>query len=201
MTTAMTSALKTKHIFMALGVLGAGALVFWGDQTANDAVVAAVIKPQSAQSSGAPSTRSVERAESRSAINGAPAMVAIATLAPRIALISMGHTGLDGKKLEGGTSIFSAQNWLPPAPVDNKLKQPEVAPAPVAPPLNMTFLGKKLEAGVWEVYLARGTSSYIVQNQSVIEGTWRVDAVAPPKLTLTYLPLNQTQSMNIGESD
>ena len=32
----------------------------------------------------------------------------------------------------------------------------------------------------------------------VIDGAYRVDAIAPPTLKLTYLPLNQVQQLNIG---
>jgi hypothetical protein len=55
---------------------------------------------------------------------------------------------------------------------------------------------------VWEVFLARGGDrTYVVRNQTVIEGVYRVDAIAPPTLKLTYLPLNQVQQLNIGVPD
>jgi hypothetical protein len=40
-----------------------------------------------------------------------------------------------------------------------------------------------------------------VRDKTVIDGTYRVDAIAPPNLTLTYLPLNQVQQLNIGVFD
>jgi hypothetical protein len=55
--------------------------------------------------------------------------------------------------------------------------------------------------GQWEVYLARGEQTYVVKNHSVIDGVYRVDAIAPPTLTMTYLPMNQVQQLNIGVSD
>ena len=33
---------------------------------------------------------------------------------------------------------------------------------------------------------------------ATLEGAWRVDRIAPPIMTLTYLPLNQVQQLNIG---
>jgi hypothetical protein len=67
--------------------------------------------------------------------------------------------------------------------------------------LPFTFIGKSVAAGNWEVYLARGDRTYVVRDKAVIDGTWRVDAIAPPLLTLTYLPLNTVQQLNIGVFD
>ena len=39
---------------------------------------------------------------------------------------------------------------------------------------------------------------YIVRDNMVIDGAYRVDAITPPTLKLTYLPLNQVQQINIG---
>jgi hypothetical protein len=36
---------------------------------------------------------------------------------------------------------------------------------------------------------------------AVLDGTYRVESIAPPVLTLTYLPLNQQQQLNIGVFD
>ncbi len=69
------------------------------------------------------------------------------------------------------------------------------------PPLPFTYLGKKFEDGAWEVYLARGERTIIARPQTVIEGGYRVDAIAPPNLSLTYLPLNKAQRLHIGGAD
>ena len=72
----------------------------------------------------------------------------------------------------------------------------------MAPPLPYTFLGKAMSDGVWEVFLARGPDrTLIVRNQMVLDGAYRVDAIAPPVMKLTYLPLNQVQQLNIGVAD
>jgi hypothetical protein len=78
---------------------------------------------------------------------------------------------------------------------------PPPPPPPGAPPLPFSFIGKALEGGTWEVYLARADKTYVVQAKTVIDGMYRVDAIAPPVLTLTYLPLNQVQQLNIGAFD
>jgi hypothetical protein len=103
---------------------------------------------------------------------------------------------------DGAGALFGSQNWNPPPPPPSK----EVAvvvppPAPVAPPLPFTLIGKSVGSGVYEVYLARGDQVYLVRENTTIDGTYRVDKIVPPMLTLTYLPLNQVQQLNIGVFD
>ena len=69
----------------------------------------------------------------------------------------------------------------------------------VAPALPFTVLGKKLEAGQWEVYLAKGDQTLIVRQGDVIDGLYRVEKVEPPTLNLVYLPLGQSQNMEMGD--
>lgn len=88
---------------------------------------------------------------------------------------------------------FATQNWTPPPP-----PPPPPAP-PSAPPLPFTFLGKKFEEGLWQVFLGRNEETYIVKENDAIDTLYRVDAVTPPTLTLTYLPLQQQQILSIGE--
>ena len=91
--------------------------------------------------------------------------------------------------------LFSAHSWTPPRAA------PVAAPPapPSAPALPYVYLGKKLETGAWEVYLGRGEQSFIAREGLVLEGIYRVDQIEPPSLTLTYLPLNQAQTLPIGE--
>ena len=93
--------------------------------------------------------------------------------------------------------IFGATTFKPAA-------QPvQVAPpvAPSAPPLPYSYIGKKSEGGVWEVYLAIGEEIRVAKPNTVMDQNYRVDRIAPPTLALTYLPLNQAQNMSIGDID
>ncbi len=54
---------------------------------------------------------------------------------------------------------------------------------------------------MWEVFLARGEQSFVVREGSVIENTYRIDQISPPNISLTYLPLGQSQSLSIGASE
>jgi len=93
--------------------------------------------------------------------------------------------------------IFGVTSFKPAA-------QPvQVAPpvAPSAPPLPYSYIGKKSEGGVWEVYLALGEEIRVAKPNTVMDQHYRVDRIAPPTLALTYLPLNQAQNMSIGDID
>jgi hypothetical protein len=91
--------------------------------------------------------------------------------------------------------LFSTRNWTPlPPPM---AAAPEGAPT--APPLPYAYMGKKLEGGQWEVYLARDEMTYIVRQGGSLEGTYSVERIDPPTMTLIYRPLGQTQSLVIGE--
>jgi hypothetical protein len=71
----------------------------------------------------------------------------------------------------------------------------------MAPPMPFVYIGKAVADGAWEVYLSRADKTYVVRNQTVIEGTYRVEKIAPPLMSVTYLPLNQLQQINIGVFD
>jgi hypothetical protein len=92
--------------------------------------------------------------------------------------------------------LFSARNWNPPPPPAPVVE----APPPMAPPLPFAYLGKKLEAETWEVYLSRGEQTFIVREGQTLDGTYRIDKIAPPSMALTYLPLGQPQTLTIGDT-
>lgn len=171
-----------RHLVMGAAVLLAAGLLIFGDNKPESDVAEAV-------------ERSAPQAVvTRTSTVAAPAEPAILRLAARDTLI--------GDDDAFGAGVFGSQNLNPPpaaAPVDNT--PPPPPPPPSAPPLPFVYIGKAVDEGAWEVFLARGDKTYIVRNKMVIDGVYRVDAIAPPTLTLTYLPLNQVQQINIGVFD
>jgi hypothetical protein len=105
---------------------------------------------------------------------------AVGELAPHILRLQPRHALIGADGLGAGGDLFVRHDWTPP------------------PPLPFTFIGKAYENGAWEVYLSRSGKITIVKPKTVIDGIYRVDAIAPPILTFTYLPLNQVQQLNIG---
>ncbi len=82
-------------------------------------------------------------------------------------------------------ALFDSQTWTPPPPPPPK---PTPPPPPVAPPLAFTVIGKKLEDGKWEVFLARSAQIFIAQEQAMLDSNPRVASLNPPTPTTTYAP-------------
>jgi len=168
-----------------------GWLALFGDKSpAGDAAVSLPAKPQARPSMAQPMAAS--QIEQPRAAVAEPAFA----LVPRDQLFAKVSDAVGAGK-PAARDLFSTRNWNPPPPPPPP-EQP--APPPVAPPLPYTFLGKKLEGDAWEVFLARGEQTFVARASQVLENDWRVDKIAPPTLTLTYLPLDLPQTLSIGDS-
>ena len=90
--------------------------------------------------------------------------------------------------------MFPAKSWyVPPPPVLVQVR-------PVAPPLSFQYIGKMVDAdNRAAVFLEKQKRIFIVREGDAIEGNYRVDAIVPPVMTLTYIPLDEKQTMQIGE--
>jgi hypothetical protein len=176
--------MKRRHLLLGAALAIAGGLAAFGDKSPDTGVaepVARVAQPPR------PPVRTAKTA-------GMGAAPSILRLVPREALI--GDSADEFKA--GENNLFASQDWTPPPPPPAPAPPP---PPPSAPPLPFTYIGKSVGDGAWEVYLVRGERTYLVREKTVIDGAYRVDTIAPPILTLTYLPLNQVQQLNIGVFD
>lgn len=171
--------MKPRHLVLAAALAGAAALAAFGDNSPGGDVVEPVVR-----------TAPPARASRAAARHDEPAQVL--RLVPRDTLLG------EGEFKEGGEDVFGRQDWNPPPPPPARLPPP---PPPSAPPLPFTYLGKAVADGAWQVYLTRGDRAYVVREKDVVDGVYRVDAIAPPLVTFTYLPLNQVQQLNIGVFD
>jgi hypothetical protein len=70
-------------------------------------------------------------------------------------------------------------------------------PAPGAPPLPFTYLGKLIDGGRLTVFLARGDEHYVVEQGSTIEKIYQVEQVTETAVTFIYLPLRTRQTLPI----
>ena len=185
-----------RHIAMGVALVVAAGLVVFGDNSpATD-----VVEPVQRAATVAPRTV-VATASVPDVAAGATGVKdpAILRLIPRATLIGDSDEAMGAKD-----DVFGRRDWNPPpppAPPPAAVEQAPPPPPPQAPPLPFKYIGKAASQGSWEVFLARGDQTYIVRSNMVIDGTYRVDAIAPPTLTLTYLPLNQVQQINIGVLD
>ena len=180
--------MKPRHLAMGAALLAAAGLVVFGDKSPDTGVA-----------------EPVERAAAaRAPVAAAPAPTATAKVTTEpVILRLLPRDELMGEAGAAGGDLFGSQNWNPPpppAPVQSAASLPP-PPPPSAPPLPFKLIGKSVSAGAYEVYLARGDQVYLVRDKMTIDGTYRVDKIVPPMLTLTYLPLNQVQQLNIGVFD
>lgn len=174
---------------LLLALFGAAAwLAVFGDKTppgqATRSAQSAARPDRPTDGDTAPRRQPVAAAKGLAAEAGVP----IEPLVPR-------HDLLPPSEPAGRRDLFESPPVPPPpAPVA------VAAPAPVAPPLPFRYIGKKLEGGVWQVFLGRDDASYLVQVGNVLESTYRVDKIEPPSLVLTHLPTRQAQTLAIGDA-
>jgi hypothetical protein len=196
--------MKPRHLVLGAALAGAALLAIFGDRSPGGEIAEAVertpaprpvpsVSAAAATADATAEVAAVGRAAAAGAANAAGGTTILA-LVPRETLIGDG----DAQFRQGEHGVFGRQDWTPPPPPPQPAPPP---PPPSAPPLPFTVIGKSVADGAWEVYLARGDRTYVVRDKAVIDGTYRVDAIAPPILTLTYLPLNQVQQLNIGVFD
>jgi hypothetical protein len=185
--------MKRRHTALMFTLVAAVWLVFFAGPTPDKSVVKAAERMQIAPAATVPQQLSLTPAMSAKSQPGAAKPIAsdpVLLLQARQTLIGGAHDGAP-------TVLFGPQTWAPPPPPPAVVK-PRPPPPPVAPPLPFTYLGKQFEDGKWQVFLARGDQTFIAVEQMIIDGLYRVDAIAPPQINLVYLPLQKMQTLSIG---
>jgi hypothetical protein len=129
----------------------------------------------------------------RAADKRAGAEAALTALKPRQAPYKSFDAVLASELAEKEPPIFHGQSWNPPPPkVAAKVEPPKAPPWPYA------YLGQQSSQGTRWVYLTLGEDTRVVQKGQVLDGKYRIDRIEPPLLWVTYLPLNEVQTVNIG---
>jgi len=182
----------------AIGLCVAAWLAVFADKTATWSVAEPIARQSTASSVQLPTNRAptgeLSQTDSGSSVNptskspkldGEPTILA---LRPREKFLGYASTNRDGGDL------FTSKSWEPAPPPPAKPASPT---PPSAPQFPYTYIGKKLEDAVWEVYLARGDQTFVIRPQSLIETDYRVESIQPPLVMLTYLPLNLMQTLII----
>ena len=180
--------MRARHLLMGAALLVAAGVALFGDSSPNGAVVEP--SPRANAANAAIPARTARTAPTSAVAR--PAAVTILRLQERAALVGMAGSG---------GAAFASHNWTPPPLPPAAPPPPPPPPPPSAPPLPFTVIGKAVANGQWEVFLARGSETLIVRDKMVLDGVYRVDAIAPPGMTFTYLPLNQVQQITIGVLD
>lgn len=88
-------------------------------------------------------------------------------------------------------NLFPQQTWYVPPPPPK--------PAPPSPPaLPFTYIGKLVDGDQVTVFVSNGDRNLVLKTHDVVDGTYRVEAITPPVMRLTYLPLQMQQTLDIG---
>lgn len=94
-------------------------------------------------------------------------------------------------------TLFPADQWTPA--VKTVAAQADTPPPPPqAPPLPFKVLGRYVEEGRVNVFLQYNDQNLVVQVGDLIAGLYKVESLNGSVLTLLYIPLNQTQSLDVG---
>ncbi|MBP0590716.1 hypothetical protein J8I87_13505 [Paraburkholderia sp. LEh10] len=175
--------MKRKHLVLGALFVASAALLAFTDHSPTDQVVEAAPRPHAA-----PATAVARPGGAASAV----AIVALRARAERAA------AGAGGRH-----ALFGALSLAPPLPsgAPPGADVPPLPSTPPAPDIPFTYIGKQTADGRWEVYLARGDDTLIVREQTIVDGTYRIEAIAPPTMTLVYLPTKLVQTLDIGSAD
>jgi hypothetical protein len=110
-----------------------------------------------------------------------------------------------------GSDTADASTWFPaPRPVPVKLAAPPPAPPsappippppPQAPPLPFKALGQYTDGGQVGVFLQYRDQNLVARVGDTLAEQYKVESLADGVLTLRYLPLNQTQTLEVGAAN
>lgn len=149
------------------------------------AVAVAVSGPESGETAVvAPSVRKTQRSEAVGAVKSAPP-------AGGTGLLALEPRRFDSEPAE----VFKVVR--PPPPVAAKPAQAEERPA--APPLPFKYLGRMDEGETSVLLLSFQGQDIMARTGETVGGRYRVDEIAEASIRFTYLPLNEQQTLKIGE--
>lgn len=113
-----------------------------------------------------------------------------------------GPAALQADAEDAAALIAWASVLPPPAPAPSPAQaepaQAEASP-PMAPPFSLPWVGRFNDAGqtsdVERAVLQGPRATLVVKAGDVIDGQWRIDGIRDRRMTVTYLPLNQPQTV------
>jgi len=97
-------------------------------------------------------------------------------------------------------NLFSGHSWYTPPPPQPVRKAAPIRRGPVAPPLPYELMGTYEQGDNDTLYLlVKGDRVYDVMVGDTLDGTYTVDGEMNGQLMFTYLPLNTSQGLRLGE--
>jgi hypothetical protein len=92
--------------------------------------------------------------------------------------------------------LFAAHSWQPAvvAPAQRAVE------APMAPPLPFRYLGKMLSDGEVMAFVSQDSRTLLLRRGDAL-ASYKVVDITPERMTLLYIPLNQTQQLPFGSAN
>lgn len=148
------------------------------------AVAVAVSGPESGETAVvAPSARKAQRSEEVSAVKSVPPASGTALLAR------------EPRRFDNEPAEFFKVVRPPPVAA----KPTPAAERPAAPPLPFKYLGRMDEGETSVLLLSFQGQDIMARTGETVGGRYRVDEIAEASIRFTYLPLNEQQTLKIGE--
>ena len=90
--------------------------------------------------------------------------------------------------------LFGSKSWNPPPPPPQTKRAPVAPPPPpMAPPFPYAVVGSIADANGVTVMFTNQQQNFMVRIGEMLANDYRVDAVDPESVTLTYIPLGIRQ--------
>lgn len=97
-------------------------------------------------------------------------------------------------------NVFVSQTWTPPPPPPPPpVKTVAAVEVAQAPPLPFRFLGRLVDNGKTAYFLQFNDRNLVLRPGDTVDQTYVLDGGSDGTLTFTYLPLNQKQTLVVGE--
>ncbi len=108
--------------------------------------------------------------------------------------------------------LFGSTAWTPKRPQVSQEQQAIIAqrqaarvaappPAPTAPPLQFTYIGKAIEGNRTWVFLSQDGENYVTRVGQKVDDQYRLDTINEEEVLFTYLPLDTRQTLAINNED
>jgi len=96
---------------------------------------------------------------------------------------------------------FAAKGWLPPPPPPLPVVElpPPPPPPPQAPPVPFKFIGQiEDKSAKPAAFITKGEALFVVHVGDVVENTYRIESFSAAQVVVTYLPLQQRQTIDVS---
>lgn len=160
-------------------------------------LLAAVLAPEAADDADATIRRSNSGATERAADSPGANLAPMPSSVAPVEVLAIRPRSADDDLPSAFGTLNRPSPVMPAAAVVPLVPEAAVAQAPALP---FRILGRHIDAGVETVFLQHAEQNIAARVGDVVSEHYKVESVSAGVLTLIYLPLNQRQTLDIGET-